>query len=71
MDQHTDKMPSHLQEMIYRSWERVFDLEALDRAAWLEDPEVYTPLRVQATFEEIRLDDVVKVEHFRAIDLKA
>ena len=67
---HEAKVPQHLQEMIRRSWERIFDLEALDEAARL-DPEVYAPLRVQATFEEIRLDEVVRVEHFRAIDIKA
>ncbi len=54
-----------LQEIVHRSWERIFDLELLDRAA-REDWETYSPLRVQATFEEIRIEEVVKVEHFRA-----
>ncbi len=66
---HQTEVPGHLQEMIHRSWERVFDLEALDRAA-RTDPEVYEPPRVQATFAEIRLKEVVKVERFRGLDLK-
>ena len=56
-------MPSHLQEMVHRSLDRVFDLEALDQATRMY-PEVYELPRVQATFEEIRLEDVLKVEYF-------
>lgn len=66
---HETQVPGHLQEMIHRSWERVFDLKALDEAARM-DPEVYATPRVQATFGEIRLDDVVRVERLRTVDLK-
>ena len=64
-----EELPPRLQEVVHRSWERMFDLDALDEAA-RQDPEVYSPLRVQAAFGEIRLDDVAKVEHFRAMDLR-
>lgn len=64
------EMPERLQEMVYQSWERIFDLEALDLVA-RADPEVYKPARVQATLGEIRLGDVVTAERFGAKSPKA
>jgi hypothetical protein len=57
--------PRRLQEMVYRSSERIFDLDALNKAA-RADSAPYTPQRAQLTFEEIRIKDVVKAEHFCA-----
>jgi hypothetical protein len=57
--------PRRLQEMVYRSWERIFDLDALNKAA-RADSAPYTPQRAQLTFEEIRIEDAVKAEHFCA-----
>lgn len=60
-----EELPEHLQEMIHRSWERIFDFAALEEAERFQgDPS--TPRRVQATFEEIHLGEVVKAERFRA-----
>lgn len=49
--------------LIKESWQRIFDLEALAKCDqdWLGPPD-----GIQATLEEIRLEQVVRVEHFTA-----
>jgi hypothetical protein len=56
----------HLQEMVHRSWERIFDLELLDRAA-REDEEACSPLHVQATF----LSNLHHVTHTKRLSIRA
>lgn len=54
-------VPPDLQEMITRSWERIFDLEAINAS------EMMGPVtEIQAVVEEILLDEVIRVTEFIA-----
>ena len=56
-----NRLPSDLQAEMEASWERVFDLPALDKSGWI-GPSRY----VQAVLEEIRLEEVREVTPFVA-----
>jgi hypothetical protein len=56
-----NRLPSDLQAEMEASWERVFDLPALDKSGWVG------PVRcIQAVLEEIRLEEVREVTPFIA-----
>jgi hypothetical protein len=55
------RLPSDLQAEMEASWERVFDLPALDESGW-----VGSVRYVQAVLEEIRLEEVREVTPFIA-----
>ncbi len=51
----------HLRRELEKSWERIFDVEALRASGWLG-----TGSCIQATVGEIYLDEVVNVKEFTA-----
>ena len=62
--QHWDSLAplERTRERIEQSWEAIFDL---NETHWDLPWRTYNPLRVQGVFEQLRLQDVRKVTHFR------
>lgn len=51
-------LPEPWEAQMIASWDRIFDLAGLHAGgAWSDD--------IQATFEELRLEDVIQVTHYK------